>query len=108
MPWNLAFQLEGSQTSKAMSESDVGLIDPATRQNSGRLAIVFAPGGVNSPAGRDSTSLIVVFASLRLERLSHERPLPNRAVGMVRMIARISAFMGDSFVPNCIAGLALF
>ena len=32
---NLPFQLVGSQTSKRMSESADGLIDPVTRQNSG-------------------------------------------------------------------------
>ena len=53
MPWNLPFQLaEGSQTSKRISESGLGLMTPSTRQKAGRLGIGLKPGAVNSPAGR--------------------------------------------------------
>src|ERR1035438_10875591 len=54
-PWNLPFQLEaGIQTSNWISESDDGLMTPATRQKAGRLDRALPAGGVKLPAGTDS------------------------------------------------------
>src|SRR5262245_45226725 len=61
----LVFHLSsGSHTSKRMSDSAVGLIVPAIRQNGGRLVIALVdPGGVNEPAVIASTAVMEVFGS---------------------------------------------
>ena len=54
----------GIQTSKPRSESLVGWMRPATRQNSGKPAsAAVLPGGVKLPAGIVCAALIVVSAS---------------------------------------------
>src|ERR1700692_1052029 len=104
MPWNLPFQLEeGSQTSKRMSESEEGFIDPAMRQKAGRLAIGLAPGGVNSPAGRDSAMVIVLFGSARAARVSQVAALPRETIRTAKTAAKLPEFMDCSFVQNGIA-----
>src|SRR3954465_9925874 len=73
-PTNLPFQFAaGIQTSKRMSESDVGRIVPPTRQKAGNreYAAGGAPGppapapagGVNAPAGTVCATVISVWAS---------------------------------------------
>src|SRR5262245_3575273 len=75
--WNLLFQFcAGNHTSTLMSESLVGLIVTATRQNSGRSLYGFAPlpppaGGENWPAGTIWASVIVVSFRASFARLSH-------------------------------------
>src|SRR5215471_2969361 len=76
MPMNLPFQPDtGIHTSNLMSESFVGLISPATRQNAGRLS-KGGPGKsmgfavVNVPAGWDFAKTIVVWGSASVARLS--------------------------------------
>src|ERR1039457_2507015 len=70
-PWNLPFQLEaGIQTSKWISESDEGLITPATRQNAGRLDMALPLGGVKLPAGTDSARVMDVAGRSSLFRVS--------------------------------------
>ena len=104
MPWNLPFQLEeGSQTSKRISESEEGFIDPAMRQKAGRLASGFAPGGVNSPAGRASAMVIVLFGSASEARLSQVAALPGETIRMEKTMAKLVDFMCWSFVQNGIA-----
>src|SRR6185369_9124665 len=63
-PWSsLPFQFfAGSQTSKWISESLVGREVPATRQNSGTLVGVVAPGRTNGPAG--TTTAVSTFVLL--------------------------------------------
>src|ERR1022692_4980142 len=71
-PWNLPFQLEaGIQTSNWISESDEGLITPATRQNAGRLDMALPLGGVKLPAGTDSARVMDVAGRSSLLRASH-------------------------------------
>src|SRR5215468_832860 len=80
---NFVFQAEaGSQTSILMSESEVGLIVAATRQNAGRSRYAtacggpFKPrpagpaGGANVPAATGCASVIVVSWSFRLPKVS--------------------------------------
>src|SRR5581483_9956518 len=51
-----------------MSESSVGLMDPATRQNSGTCAIAWPSGGVNGPAGTICATVTVVFGGFSFAR----------------------------------------
>src|SRR5262245_944509 len=68
----MPFQLEaGSQTSILTLESAEGFSVAATRQNAGRLLTAFAPAGVNEPAGRSSTAVIVVLGTESVFRVSH-------------------------------------
>src|SRR5215475_5737637 len=77
MPMNLPFQPDmGIQTSNLMSESCVGLISPATRQNAGRLSKgdpekSMGFGIVKVPAGSDFAKVIVVSGRTSVARLSH-------------------------------------
>src|SRR3954468_14717641 len=70
---NFPFQLsKGSQTSNRMSDSGVGLIVPATRQNGGRLLIVFVdPGTVNDPPVTAWTAVMDVFGGAPFARAVH-------------------------------------
>ena len=99
MPWNLPVQFEtGSQTSNRISESEDGFSDPATRQNAGRFARGLAPGGVNSPAGRDSATAIVAFGNPRVASLSQvTAPVCVNAHGPSATMAKIrkTGFMND-------------
>src|SRR5262245_16758274 len=79
--WNFPFQLlVGSHTSILMSESLVGLIVAATRQNSVSSLYGFAPrpppcrspGGVKCPAGTSCAAVTVVSFSASVARLSQE------------------------------------
>src|SRR5882724_9450722 len=98
MPWNLPFQLDdGSQTSKRISESEEGFIDPATRQKAGRLGMGLASGTVNSPGGRDSAIVIVVFGSAKAARLSQVVAAPDNRIGKMTVVATKARFMGCSF-----------
>src|ERR1035441_5452977 len=70
-PWNLPFQLEaGIQTSNWISESDDGLMTPATRQKAGRLDRALPAGGVKLPAGTDSARVMEVAGRSSLFRVS--------------------------------------
>src|ERR1700683_1757824 len=80
-PWKFWFQpVAGSQTSTLISESLVGLMVAATRQNSGRSAKGFAPsrlacpslGAENWPAGTTRAMVMVVSGNASDARLSHE------------------------------------
>jgi hypothetical protein len=61
----------GSQTSKWISESLVGLDTAMTRQNAGRLIELPAPEGMNAPAGTSTADVTVVFGMMSLVRLEH-------------------------------------
>src|ERR1019366_6416420 len=70
-PWNLPFQLEtGIQTSNWISESDDGVMTPATRQKAGRLGMALPLGGVKLPAGTDSARVMDVAGRSSLFRAS--------------------------------------
>src|ERR1035438_3810456 len=70
-PWNLPFQLEaGIQTSNWISESDDGLMTPATRQKAGRLDRALPAGGVKLPAGTDCARGMEVAGRSSLFRVS--------------------------------------
>src|SRR3954465_2800071 len=71
---NLPFQLStGSQTSNRMSDSGVGLIVPATRQNGGRLFIAFVdPGTVNDPPVTAWTAVVDGFGRAAFARAVHD------------------------------------
>jgi hypothetical protein len=74
----LPFQLAGSQTSKRMSESAVGLIEPVTRQNSGsfvKSASNPGNGGVGDLKAPGATVSVVMVALGSASRASsaHER-----------------------------------
>src|ERR1017187_10295996 len=70
-PWNLPFQLAaGIQTSKLISESDDGLMTPATRQKAGRLDTALPLVGVKPPAGTASARVMEVAGSSSLFRVS--------------------------------------
>src|SRR4051812_50177543 len=72
-PANFPFQLSrGSQTSNRMSDSGVGLIVPATRQNGGRLFIAFVePGTVNDPPVTAWAAVMDVFGGAAFARAVH-------------------------------------
>src|SRR3954465_3907263 len=72
-PANFPFQLSrGSQTSNRMSDSGVGLIVPAIRQNGGRLFIAFGdPRPVNEPPVTACTAVMDVFGSAAFARAVH-------------------------------------
>ena len=53
-----------------MSESLVGVIEPATRQNAGRAEKVVPSGAVNGPAGTETAAVMVVLGSERPARFS--------------------------------------
>jgi hypothetical protein len=82
MPWNFPFLFApGIQTSILMTESELGLAVAAMRQNSGRFfsgvglyprGALGGGGGVNSPAGTDVASVIVVCGKDSVARLSQE------------------------------------
>src|SRR4029077_13357987 len=77
---NLPFQSEaGNHTSKRISESAVGRITPARRQNAGSLSMGLPDGGVNLPAGTACTVVTVVFGSLAPLRLAQSAAWPARA-----------------------------
>src|SRR5215472_14420572 len=82
MPMNLPFQPDaGIHTSNLMSESFVGLISPATRQNAGRLSTGGpgkSMGQVNVPAGWDLAKTIVVSRSASAARFSQVAALADR------------------------------
>src|SRR5258707_15674117 len=91
------FQFDaGSHSSTWMSESLVGLIVMATRQNAGRLAkppplpLPLAAASVNSPAPMDAAMVMVVSCSLRDARLSQVAAF---AAG-VRAIVKASRKLG--------------
>jgi len=70
-PWNLPFQIAaGIQISIPMSESLLGVRLAATRQNAGMLGKIWPSGALYVPAGIDCATVMVVFGSLRLIRLS--------------------------------------
>src|SRR6266851_8773903 len=70
-PSSLSFHpASGSQTSKRMFESLVGLMTPATRQNAGRRSITLPYGVSNLPAGIDCAVVMAVSFSFKAERLS--------------------------------------
>src|SRR5215475_8553778 len=74
MPWNLPFQFAlGIQTSNLISESLVGLITPATRQNAGKslYGVAEPVGGANAPAATDCAAVIVVLGSFNSASPSH-------------------------------------
>jgi len=75
IPWNFPFQpLLGIHTSNLMSESDVGLMTPVTRQNSGR-SLNGAAGpdaGAKAPAATDCADVIVVFESFSSASFSQD------------------------------------
>src|SRR5215469_1302021 len=75
-PWNLPFQLAGSQTSNRISESEVGAIEPVTRQKAGRRSMGFAlaRGGVKEPGSRASARVMVVCGRASDLRLSQVAP----------------------------------
>src|SRR6185312_9691799 len=66
--------VSGSHTSILISESLVGLIVAATRQNAGRFFTeaggTIAPGGMNAPAATGCANVMVVSGSLSAARLS--------------------------------------
>src|SRR6185312_205785 len=67
-----------------MSESEDGLMTPATRQNAGKFGIAFPCGGVKLPAGVDSACVIVVFGKASLLKLS-QSPAANASPMQSRM-----------------------
>jgi hypothetical protein len=69
----LRFQLAGAgiQSSKWISESVAGLETAITRQKSGRLMDLAAPGGVNAPAETSTAEVTVVFGMISVVRLEH-------------------------------------
>src|SRR6185312_12273949 len=67
-----------------MSESEDGLMTPATRQNAGKFGIAFPCGGVKLPAGMDSARVIVVFGKASLLKLS-QSPAANASPMQSRM-----------------------
>src|SRR5262249_53584931 len=70
-PSKRPFQPEaGSHASKRISESEEGLIVPATLQKAGRFGIGRPPGGGKDPAGTASASVMDVWASESFARLS--------------------------------------
>ena len=74
--WNLPFQVSaGSHTSKLTAGSLVAV----TRQNAGTSSGRAAPGGVNSPAGTASASLIVVSGSASPASAPHAAGSAGRA-----------------------------
>src|SRR5690242_16693864 len=97
---NLPFQPSaGSQTSKRMSESGVGLIEPVARQNAGSFA-KSAPGppnegtgDLNAPAATASTPEIVVFGTASAARASQDFGAAADAAGG-------AALCGGSFRPH--------
>src|SRR5215468_7010396 len=79
--WNLLFQpLAGSQTSTWISESLVGFMLKATRQNSGRSLyglpplppVCRSPGSENWPVGTTWAIVIVVSLNASAFRSAHE------------------------------------
>src|SRR5580704_15219538 len=79
----------GIQTSKRISESLVGRITPATRQNSGRPSIGFPYGGVYVPAETDAAVVMVVSGSLAEERPAQSAASAGRvrrSAGMTLMV----------------------
>src|SRR4051812_41839242 len=103
MPWNLPFQLEeGSHTSKRMSESVEGLMDPATRQKAGRLGMGRVPGAENSPGARVSALAMVVCGRARVERLSQVAAASGAAKANA---SRADFIRGPQLmmVPHCMA-----
>src|SRR5215510_12211043 len=74
MPWNFPFQFAlGSQTSNLISESLVGLITPATRQNAGNslYGVAEPDAGVNAPVATACAVVIVVLGSFNSASPSH-------------------------------------
>src|SRR5262249_42446676 len=75
MPWNFPFQpLLGIHTSNLMSESEVGLMTPVTRQNSGRsLKGAAGPDVIGkAPAAMACAEVIVVFESFSAASFSQD------------------------------------
>src|SRR4030095_6508202 len=77
-----------------MSESVVGLTVAATRQNAGTFLYEAGIGsagglaGVNAPAATELATVIVVFGSFRLVRLSHVAAMDDEGpIRRTRMIA---------------------
>src|SRR5579862_3862897 len=103
--WNLPFQpLVGSQTSTLISESLVGLMVAATRQNSGRSPKGFVPsrlacpsfGTESWPAGTTRAIVMVVSGNASDARLSHEAANAGRAATLAR--AHIALFIVGIFI----------
>src|SRR5579862_1052650 len=69
-------------------------MEPATRQKAGRLGIAFAPGGVNSPAGRLSARLMTVCGTWRVERLSQVAA----KAGIAPRASMIANFIGEMVI----------
>src|ERR1700719_2034306 len=77
---NLPFQSEaGNHTSKRISESGLGRMTPARRQNAGSLSRGLPEGGVNLPAGTACAVVRVVFGSFTPLRLAQSAAWPARA-----------------------------
>src|SRR4051812_28310633 len=65
--------MSGSQTSKAICDSGVGAMTPATRQKGGRLPMTFVDAaGVNDPVLIASAVVIFVLGSCCRARLAHD------------------------------------
>jgi hypothetical protein len=81
-PANFPFHPEaGIQTSNWIFESAVGWIDPATRQNAGRLEKAVPSGAVYGPAGTETAIVMVVsgrekFANPSQVDAASRRPMP--------------------------------
>ena len=94
--WSLPFHPpDGSHTSTLMSESRVGVRVAVTRQKAGRLpseaglgTVTGGPGGiVNGPGATGPADVMVVFASVKVSRLSHVAASDGRAAPIVAIIA---------------------
>jgi len=70
----------------------VGWIDPATRQNAGRLEKAVPSGAVNGPAGTETAVVIVVSASERFAIPSQVEAANNRLMP-IKPIKRTWSFV---------------
>ena len=110
--WYLPFHVEaGSQTSRPMCESGLGVETTATRQNAGRLLNTW-PLMVNEPAGTDCASVTVACGSeseVRLVQVAARAGAADHAAAAAARAARgeMRRTMG-CFLPGarcgCIVG----
>src|ERR1700693_1522829 len=86
--WYLPFHPEaGSQTSRPMCESGLGVETTTTRQNAGRLLKTWRLGAVNEPAGTDCARVTVACGSESPVRLLQVAAVAGAAESAVAAIA---------------------
>ena len=106
--WYFPFHPDaGSHTSTLMSESDVGVIVAATRQNAGSVRNPCPPlpspppaaGGENPPAATDCAIVMDVSGSVSADKLSHgaaaNASLDNETATHTAHSAHVSSFMAS-------------